>query len=81
MARKKTTTGYVSPAVQTMRTLNKLNAALGVAQGHAGSLIVVDSPFPGAKQLANSVWDELEVIRQKIARMIERNERKGGILG
>ena len=81
MTCKQTSSTFVSPAVQTMRSLQKLDLALSTAQRHAGSLITADSPFPGAKQLASNTWDELEGIRQKLNRMIERAERSGGILG
>lgn len=69
------------PARAALRALNKLDGALSTAQGAAGSLVVHDSPFAGAKQLGTDVWDELEKMRWKIRKMIERAERAGGIYG
>lgn len=80
MPRKKTSE-YVSPARATLQLLNKLDHALSTAQGHAGSLNVYESPFPGAKKLGSDVWDDVEKMRWKIRKMIERAERPGGILG
>jgi hypothetical protein len=74
-------TEYVSPARATLQTLNKLDHALSTAQGHAGSLNVYQSEFQGAKKLGSDVWDEVEKLRWKIRKMIERAERSGGILG
>lgn len=80
MAKQKTPE-YVSPARATLRQLNKLDHALSTAQNHAGSLDVYQSPFPGAKKLGSDTWDELEKIRLKIRKMVERAERAGGIFG
>jgi hypothetical protein len=77
MARK--ATEYVSPARATMRELNKLDRALSAAQGPAGALNVYESPFQGAKRLGSEVWDELEKMRWRIRKMLERAERPGGI--
>ena len=72
---------YVSPARQALQTLSKLDRALSTAQDHAGSLNAYQSEFPGAKKLGSDVWDELEKMRWKIRKMIERAERSGGIMG
>ena len=74
-------TEYVSPALSTLRLLGKLDQALSTAQNHAGSLNVHESPFPGAKKLGSDIWDDLEKMRWKVRKMIERAERPGGILG
>ena len=79
MARKKKADEYVSPARATLQTLNKLDRSLSMAQGLAGSLNVYQSDFQGAKQLGNEVWDDLEKLRWKIRKMVERQERPGGI--
>ena len=72
---------YVSPARSTLQTLSKLDQALSKAQDHAGSLNVHQSEFGGAKKLGSDVWDELEKMRWKVRKMIERAERSGGIMG
>jgi hypothetical protein len=71
---------YVSPARETLQTLAKLDRALSTAQGFAGSLGIHQYEFQGAKHLGNEVWDELEKMRWKIRKMLERQERPGGIL-
>lgn len=81
MPRKKKDEGYVSPAVETLRALTKLDAALSRAQDLAGALITHNNPFVGAKQVASDTWDVLEEMRRKIRRVSERRERSGGILG
>jgi hypothetical protein len=81
MPRKKKDEGYVSPATETLRTLQRLDAALSRAQDVAGSLVTHNSPFVGAKQVASDTWDKLEELRHKIRRTAERRERSGGILG
>jgi hypothetical protein len=80
MPRKKTSE-YVSPARATLQLLNKLDHALSAAQDHAGSLNVHESPFPGAKKLGSDIWDDVEKMRWRLRKMIERAERPGGILG
>ena len=70
---------YISPARATMRKLAALDRALNTAQGHAGDLNVYQSEFKGAKQLGSDVWDELEKMRLRISKMLERAERSGGI--
>jgi hypothetical protein len=81
MARKTKNPDYVSPARAALQLLSKLDHALSTAQGHAGSLNVYQSLFPGAKKLGSDVWDDLEKMRWKIRKMLERAERPGGILG
>lgn len=77
----KKSTQYVSPARATLQTLGKLDRALSTGQNYAGSLNVHESPFPGAKKLGSEVWDELEKLRLRIRKVMERAERAGGILG
>jgi len=72
---------YVSPAKKTLRELQRLDKALSTAQQYAGTLDVYNSQFPGAKKLGSEAWDEMEKIRLKIRKMLERLERPGGIFG
>lgn len=72
---------YVSPARATMRELKALDSALSKAQTHAGTLNVYNSEFVGAKKLGSDAWDDLEKIRLKIHKMLERTERPGGLWG
>ena len=81
MAKQKPESEYVSPARQQLQTLSKLDRALSTAQDHAGSLTAYGSEFAGAKKLGSDVWDELEKMRWKIRKMVERAERAGGIMG
>ena len=64
----------------TLRNLQKLDAALSTAQGVASSVVAdADDSHASARALGDDTWNALEALRRKIYRMIERRERRGGV--
>jgi hypothetical protein len=59
------------------RALAALDRALSNAQDAAGK--AMGTGLPATDKIAGETWEQLEKLRQRITKMIDRAERTGGV--